>query len=151
MGAACRAGVLRGIGGGSHAGAIRPAGLRSVRNERPEQAFAGLPPRVVELGSGVGANLEHLPAGAHLTAIEPNPYMHERLRQAARRASVDLKIRSVVGERIDLPDASVQAVISSPVLCTVSDPAAVLAEIRRILRPGAGSASPSILPRNRAR
>ena len=71
-----------------------------------------------------------------LIAIEPNPYMHARLRRAARRSGVELEIRSVVGERIDLPDASAEAVISSLVLCTVSDPAAVLAEIRRILRPG---------------
>jgi SAM-dependent methyltransferase len=100
------------------------------------RAFADLPPDVVELGSGVGANLRYLPDGARLMAIEPNPYMHARLRRAARRRGVELDIRSVVGERIDLPDASAEAVISSLVLCTVSDPVAVLAEIRRILRPG---------------
>ena len=100
------------------------------------KAFADLPPDVVELGSGVGANLRYLPPGARLIAIEPNPYMHARLRRAARRRGVDLEIRSVVGERIDLADASVDTVISSLVLCTVSDPAVVLAEIRRILRPG---------------
>jgi SAM-dependent methyltransferase len=99
-------------------------------------AFADLPPTVVELGAGVGANVRRLPPGAHLIAIEPNPYMHPRLRRAAWRRGVDLEIRSVVGERIDLPDASVETVISSLVLCTVRDPAAVLAEIRRILLPG---------------
>ncbi|HEV7206431.1 MAG TPA: methyltransferase domain-containing protein [Jatrophihabitans sp.] len=99
-------------------------------------AFAGLPANVVEIGAGVGANLRYLPAGARLTAIEPNPYMHARLTRAARRRKVDLEIRGVVAEGIDLPDASSDAVISSLVLCTVDDPAAVLAEIRRILRPG---------------
>jgi SAM-dependent methyltransferase len=105
-------------------------------HKRKATAFADLPPNVVELGSGVGANLRYLPAGARLIAIEPNPYMHARLRRAARRRGVELEIRSVVGERIDLPDASAETVISSLVLCTVSDPAAVLAEIRRILVPG---------------
>jgi SAM-dependent methyltransferase len=105
-------------------------------HKRKGKAFADLPPNVVELGSGVGANLRYLPAGARLIAIEPNPYMHARLRRAARRRGVELEIRSVVGERIDLPDASAETVISSLVLCTVSDPAAVLAEIRRILLPG---------------
>jgi SAM-dependent methyltransferase len=100
------------------------------------RVFADLPSTVVELGSGVGANLRYLPAGASLIAIEPNPHMHARLRRAARRRRVQLDIRRVVGERIDLPDASVEAVISSLVLCTVSDPAAVLAEVRRILVPG---------------
>lgn len=98
--------------------------------------FGDLPSDVVELGSGVGANLRYLKTGTRLTAIEPNPYMHARLRRAARRRTVELEIRSVVGERIDLPDASTDAVISSLVLCTVADPAAVLAEVRRILRPG---------------
>ena len=105
-------------------------------HKRKTKAFADLSPSVVEIGSGVGANLRYLPSGARLIAIEPNPYMHARLRRAARRRGVDLEIRSVVGERIDLPDTSAEAVISSLVLCTVRDPAAVLAEIRRILRPG---------------
>lgn len=105
-------------------------------HKRKAKVFAGLPPTVVELGSGVGANLRYLPSGARLIAIEPNPYMHARLRRAARRRGVDLEIRSVAGERIDLLDASVEAVISSLVLCTVGNPAAVLAEVRRILRPG---------------
>ncbi len=101
-----------------------------------DTVFADLPPTVVELGAGVGANMRYLPVGARLIAIEPNPYMHTRLRRAARSRGVDLEIRSVVGERIDVPDGSADAVISSLVLCTVSDPGAVLAEVRRVLRPG---------------
>jgi len=62
--------------------------------------------------------------------------MHPRLRKAAARRGVTLDIRNVIGERIDLPDASTDAVISSLVLCSVTDPSAVLAEIRRVLRPG---------------
>jgi SAM-dependent methyltransferase len=98
--------------------------------------FADLPPTVVELGAGVGANLRYLPVDARLVAIEPNPYMHGRLQRAARAHGVDLEIRSVAGERIDLADASADAVISSLVLCSVGDPRAVLTEVRRVLRPG---------------
>ncbi len=110
--------------------------LDRLMRRHKSAAFADLPSTVVELGAGVGANLRYLPAGAHLIAVEPNPYMHARLRRAARSRSVDLEIRSVVGEQIDLPDASTDAVISSLVLCSVRDPEAVLAEVRRILRPG---------------
>ncbi|HEU4545557.1 MAG TPA: class I SAM-dependent methyltransferase, partial [Microlunatus sp.] len=91
-------------------------------HKRKSAAFADLPPTVVELGAGVGANMRYLPVGARLIAIEPNPYMHMRLRRAARSRGVDLEIRSVVAERIDLPDASADAVISSLVLCSVRDP-----------------------------
>src|SRR6478752_6177521 len=110
--------------------------IDTLMHSRKATAFADLPPTVVELGAGVGANMRYLRAGARLVAVEPNPYMHARLRRAARSRSVDLEIRSVVGERLDLPDASVDAVISSLVLCSVRDPDAVLAEIRRVLRPG---------------
>ncbi|MGH1524380.1 class I SAM-dependent methyltransferase [Leifsonia sp. L25] len=101
-----------------------------------QRAFAELPPEVVELGSGVGANLRYLPAGATLIAVEPNRHMHARLRSAAARAGVRLDLRERLAESTGLPDHSVDTVISSLVLCTVHDPDAVLAEVRRILRPG---------------
>lgn len=103
---------------------------------RKQRLFADLPPTVVELGSGVGANLRHLAPGTTLVAIEPNVPMHRRLRTAAARHGVDLDLRETVAEHTGLPDHSVDCVISSLVLCTVADPAAVLAEVRRILRPG---------------
>jgi SAM-dependent methyltransferase len=100
------------------------------------RVFAQLPQEVVELGSGVGANLRYLRAGATLVAIEPNPHMHPRLHAAAERRGVRLELHDRVAERTDLPDHSVDSVISSLVLCSVADPARVLAEVRRILRPG---------------
>ena len=95
-----------------------------------------LPGTVVELGSGVGANLRYLTPGSTLVAVEPNPAMHARLRRAARRRGVVLDLHPVPAERTGLADASADAVISSLVLCSVTDPAQVLAEVRRVLRPG---------------
>jgi SAM-dependent methyltransferase len=100
------------------------------------RVFADLPRTVVELGSGVGANLRYLPTGSTLVAVEPNPHMHRRLRAAAERAGVRLDLRERGAEFTGLPDHSVDTVISSLVLCTVREPAEVLAEVRRILRPG---------------
>ena len=98
--------------------------------------FGELPHAVVELGSGVGANLRYLPAGSALVAIEPNPHMHQRLRAASQRAGVHLELHDRAAERTGLPDHCADSVISSLVLCSVTNPAEVLAEIRRILRPG---------------
>jgi SAM-dependent methyltransferase len=100
------------------------------------RVFAGLPRTVVEVGSGVGANLRYLRPGSTLIAVEPNVPMHRRLRAAAERHGVHLDLRDGLAERTGLPDHSADSVISSLVLCTVTDPAEVLAEIRRILRPG---------------
>jgi len=98
--------------------------------------FGQLPREVVELGSGVGANLRYLPDGATLVAVEPNLHMHRRLQSAADRRGVHLELHDRVAEDTGLADQSVDTVISSLVLCSVADPARVLAEVRRILRPG---------------
>ena len=108
---------------------------RQLRTHK-KRIFTDLPPTVVELGSGTGANLRYLPAGTRLVAVEPNPAMHRLLRKRATRAQVDLELHTTVGEHLDLPDAAADMVISSLVLCTVPDPGAVLAEVRRVLRPG---------------
>jgi SAM-dependent methyltransferase len=107
----------------------------NVRRHK-RRVFAELPRTVVELGPGVGANLRYLHRGSTLVAIEPNLPMHRRLRAAAERRGVHLELRDRVAERTGLPGQSADCVISSLVLCTVTDPAGVLAEVRRILRPG---------------
>jgi SAM-dependent methyltransferase len=107
-----------------------------LMRSRKQRVFARLPPEVVELGPGVGANFRYFPAGTRLIAIEPNPAMHARLRAGAARHKIELELHGVAGEQLDLPDASADMVVSSLVLCTVRDPAAVLAEIQRLLRPG---------------
>jgi SAM-dependent methyltransferase len=110
--------------------------LERKLGQRKLQVFADLPRNVVEIGSGVGANLRYLPSGSTLVAIEPNRYMHAELAASARRAGVRLDLRERVAEETGLADNSAETVISSLVLCTVKDPSAVLAEVRRILRPG---------------
>lgn len=116
-------------------GALGPYLERSLRAQK-RRVYAGLPPAVVELGPGVGANLRHFAPGCALTAIEPNRYMHPRLEAAAREHGVLLDLRTRTAESTGLPSGSADAVISSLVLCSVGDPEAVLAEVRRILRPG---------------
>jgi ubiquinone/menaquinone biosynthesis C-methylase UbiE len=100
------------------------------------ELFGGLPHTVVEIGAGTGANFRYLNAGTHVIALEPNLAMHAHLRAAADRHRVTVDVRACVAEQIPLPDGSVEAVIASLVLCSVSDPARALAEIRRVLCPG---------------
>lgn len=92
---------------------------------------------VLEVGAGNGVTLRYLPAAVrHVHAVEPNRHFHARLRRAAQDWAVDLTVHATVGEAIDLPDDSLDGAVVSWVLCTVDDPDAVLAEIRRVLRPG---------------
>jgi len=108
---------------------------RKYRDVKRE-LFGGLPHTVLEIGAGDGANFRYLDRGTHVIALEPNLRMHPHLRAAAARHGVTVDVRADVAERIPLPDGSVEAVIASLVLCSVSDPVRALAEIRRVLRPG---------------
>jgi SAM-dependent methyltransferase len=107
-----------------------------LMRSRKKRVFADLPDEIVELGPGVGANFRYVRPGTRVIAVEPNPAMHDRLRTRAARHKIELELHEVVGERLDLPDASADMVVSSLVLCTVEDPARVLAEVQRVLRPG---------------
>lgn len=115
------------VAGGLLGRLLRPAKSR---------VFTDLPDHVVELGSGVGANLPYLAPGSTLLAVEPNPAMHAALRRAARRHGVRLELHDAPAERLPLADASTDLVMSSLVLCSVSDPTQVVREVRRVLRPG---------------
>lgn len=98
--------------------------------------FQNLPPVVVELGPGAGANLRYYPSGTRVLAVEPNARMHERLRRRARRLGVELELHATPAETLNLGDACVDLVVVTLVLCSVSRPEAVVAEARRVLRPG---------------
>jgi ubiquinone/menaquinone biosynthesis C-methylase UbiE len=110
--------------------------MHSMLGEAKHALFADLPGTVVELGAGTGANVRYLKSGTKLVAIEPNPHMHPALTRSARRRGVELEIVPCGAERLPFADASVDVVISTLVLCTVDDVDAVLAEVRRVLRPG---------------
>lgn len=110
--------------------------MHRVYGRRKRTLFAGLPDTVVEIGPGAGANLRYYEPGTRVIAFEPNPFAHARLSREAAERGVELDLRDLSAEQLDLPDASTDVVISTLVLCSVDDPLRVLAEVRRVLRPG---------------
>jgi SAM-dependent methyltransferase len=104
--------------------------------DRKRALFAGLTGTVLEIGPGTAPNLVYLAQGVHWIGIEPNPFMHPHIRKRAARLGLPVDLRSGRGERLEVETASVDAVISTLVLCSVADVAATLEEIRRVLRPG---------------
>jgi ubiquinone/menaquinone biosynthesis C-methylase UbiE len=91
---------------------------------------------VLEIGGGTGANLPFYTPEARLTFVEPNPHMVRRLRRKAAGLGRDIRVVSDVGERLSFPDGSFDSVVTSLVLCMVEDVERVVAEARRVLRPG---------------
>lgn len=101
------------------------------------ELLAGLAGRVIEVGAGTGCNFVHYPATVtEVLAVEPEPYLRARAGEAARAATVPVRVVAGVAEELPAPDASFDAAVVSLVLCSVADPDAALAELRRVLRPG---------------
>jgi len=111
--------------------AAEEAGLADMRRRLVAQATG----RTLEIGAGTGLNLDYYPSGLDaLTLCEPEEPMAQRLRP--RAAAHGATVLAAPGEAIPVPDGSVDTVVSTLVLCTVSDPRAAVAEIERVLAPG---------------
>ena len=90
---------------------------------------------VLDLGAGSGIAADHLQADVTWLPLEPRRTIDRSLRdRLAHRERSRLLVASA--ESIPVEAASVDAVIASTVLCSVRRPAQVLAEVRRVLRPG---------------
>lgn len=108
------------------------AGLRRLRRE----LLSGIGGDVLEIGGGTGANLAFYGSAVRtLTLVEPEPPMANRLEEKLTGASLEARVTRAPAEELPFPDQSFDHVVSTLVLCTVSDPARSLSEIRRVLRP----------------
>jgi ubiquinone/menaquinone biosynthesis C-methylase UbiE len=100
--------------------------------------LAGLTGSAIEVGAGNGLNFAHYPVGVtSVLAIEPEPHLRTIAEQNARRSPVPVTVVDGVAERLPADDASFDAGVAALMLCSVADPAAALAELHRVLRPGA--------------
>jgi ubiquinone/menaquinone biosynthesis C-methylase UbiE len=100
--------------------------------------LAGLGGHVVEVGAGNGLNFAHYPRQVvSVLAIEPEPRLRELAQREAGRAAVPIEVVDGVAEHLPAEDATLDAAVVSLVLCSVEDQRAALAEIHRVLRPGA--------------
>ena len=111
---------------------------RSAIGRFKGETLPDLTGHVVEIGPGTGVNFRHYSPGARLTVIEPNPVMRDRLEAtaAAIEPPLDLDVRNLRGESVDLVVGTADAVVGTLLLCGVDDPHRVVTEIRRILKPG---------------
>lgn len=93
---------------------------------------------VLEIGVGPGVNFVHYdPARVNkVYALEPNPGMLRRAAEQQRKTRLNVEFLDLPGERIPLPDASVETVVSTFSLCTIPGVVQAIAGIGRVLKPG---------------
>ena len=93
--------------------------------------------QVLEVGFGSGLNLPHYDRSRveAVWALEPSAAMRQLAAPRVAAAGLTVRWIDLPGESLALPDHSVDSVVITFTLCTIPDPAAALAQMRRVLRP----------------
>jgi ubiquinone/menaquinone biosynthesis C-methylase UbiE len=91
--------------------------------------------RVLEVGVGTGLNLGLYRDIAELHAIDPDPFMLERAEARVRELPFRAELHRAGAERMPFPGAHFDTAVVTFTLCTIPDPPAALAEMRRVLKP----------------
>jgi ubiquinone/menaquinone biosynthesis C-methylase UbiE len=122
------------------------AALYDRLGESEEKGFLGemrrsligdLRGNVLEIGAGTGNNFPHYSVDARVTATEPDVSMRRRAEEklfALGRSNI--RLTEGPAEQLAVEAGAFDHVVSTLVLCTVSDVPRALAEIRRVLKPG---------------
>jgi SAM-dependent methyltransferase len=111
-------------------------GERRGMARRRRELLAEARGATLEIGAGTGLNLPHYPA--HLTELvlaEPGARIGGHIDLSRAPEGVPARLVQAPAEELPFADASFDTVVSTLVLCTVSDPRRALAEVARVLRP----------------
>jgi ubiquinone/menaquinone biosynthesis C-methylase UbiE len=93
--------------------------------------------RVLDIGAGSGGlAIAIAKAGADVKAVEPDPLRRRWAEARIRGHQVDVELRHGAAERIEFPNTSFDLVTLDSVIEHVDDPARVIREAARVLRPG---------------
>jgi ubiquinone/menaquinone biosynthesis C-methylase UbiE len=94
--------------------------------------------RVLELGIGGGLNLTFYDPTRveRVIGIDPSEGLRRRAEQAPRAPGLEVEIRDGAAETLPFESATFDTIVCTFTLCSVHDPAKVLSEARRVLKPG---------------
>jgi len=94
--------------------------------------------RVLELGIGGGLNLAFYdPARvSRVIGVDPSAALRDRALAAPRPKGLEVEVLAGEAEQMSFESASFDTVVCTFTLCSVHTPSAVLAEARRVLKPG---------------
>lgn len=114
-----------------YAAAAKP--LEAGRRRAIERLDLQPDDRILILGSGPGVDLEYLPTGASVTAVDITPAMVRRTEQRAEELGIDVDARVADAQDVPFDDDAFDAVLLHLVLTVVPRPNAVAAEVARVL------------------
>ncbi len=92
--------------------------------------------RVLEIGAGTGLNFSHYDPSANVVAFDPEEDMLEEI-ENAEGARAHISLVQAEGEALPFPSNYFDSAVGTLVFCTIPKPKVALAELKRVLRPGA--------------
>ena len=91
--------------------------------------------RVLEIGIGSGLNFPHYSREVReVVGVDPAPALLRRAARAGGWMPFRIRLLCQSAEHLPFPDGSFDCVVSTWTLCSIPDPMAALAEMRRVLR-----------------
>lgn len=124
--------VLARIYDGSFDWALGPGRRRAV-----QRLEIGDGDRVLEVGVGTGLSLPHYPVGCSVTGIDISEPMLEQAQGRAEKLGLrQVELRRMDARALSFADGSFDHVLAPYVISVVPEPQRVMAEIRRVCRPG---------------
>lgn len=115
---------------------VGAAGFSDARRRSIDRLELREGERVLLVGAGTGLDLDFLPPGVEVTAIDITPAMLERLALRAARAGTSVSAEVQDARRLTLPDGSFDAVVLHLILAVMPQPELGMREAARVLRPG---------------
>ena len=94
--------------------------------------------RVLEIGIGTGRNIPYYDRSrvSQVVGVDPALRMHHLAEKRIRETGLPVELIGLSAEKLPVADASFDTVVCTYTLCTIPDPLAALAEMKRVLVPG---------------
>lgn len=109
-----------------------------VGNPLRQRVCEGLSGNVIEIGFGSGHNLPFYPPDVtRVSAVEPSDVGWKLARKRVAASPVPVERAGLDGQSLPFADHCFDGAVSTWTLCTIPDASAALAELRRVLKPGA--------------
>jgi ubiquinone/menaquinone biosynthesis C-methylase UbiE len=111
--------------------------LKPARRQR-EKVVPLARGRVLEIGIGSGLNLPYYDATkvTRLWGLDPSPELQALAAKAAKAAPFEVELLGLEADEIPLEDNTVDTVLITYTLCTISECEPALREMGRVLKPG---------------
>lgn len=87
---------------------------------------------ILEIGAGTGANFKHYPHFHHAASTE----ISMKMLQVAQQKSIGNELIQADAQTLPFGENVFDAAFATLVFCSIPDPAAAFAELRRIVKPG---------------